>query len=124
MREGDLDTGEETEDTAGRPGAAATSGRARTAPGTKSTRKKKIRTATYKHEMRPVIERILGHMELMLLTGMDEVADEAQEEEWSDVECPALVRLFVNKRGEFARWILDAASREEVVGILKGMQWA
>jgi len=63
-------------------------------------------------------------MELMLLTCMDEVADEAQEEEWSDVECPALVRLFVNKRGEFARWILDAANREEAVGRMKGMQWA
>jgi hypothetical protein len=40
-------------------------------------------------------------MELMLLTGMDEVAYEAQEEEWCDVERPALVRLFVNKREEF-----------------------
>jgi hypothetical protein len=63
-------------------------------------------------------------MELILLTRMDKVADEAQEEEWSDVECPALVRLFVNKRREFARWILDATNREEAVGILKGMQWA
>ena len=71
--------------------------------------------------MRPVIERILGQMELMLLTCMDEVADEAHEPEWSDVEFPALVKLFVNKRGEFARWILDAANREEAVGILKGV---
>jgi len=63
-------------------------------------------------------------MELMLLTGMDEVADEAHEPEWSDVECPALVRLFVNTRGEFARWILGAANKEEAVGIMKGVQWA
>ena len=73
-------------------------------------------------EMRPVIERLLGQMELMLLTGIDEVADEAQEEEWSEVECPTLVRLFINKRGEFARWILDATSREEAVRVLQGMQ--
>jgi len=72
--------------------------------------------------MMPVIERLLGQLELILLTKMDEVADEAQEEEWSDVEYPALVRLFVNKREEFARWISDAANREEAVGILKGMQ--
>ena len=39
--------------------------------------------------MRPVIERLLGQVELMLLTCMDEVADEAHEDEWSDVECPA-----------------------------------
>jgi len=38
-------------------------------------------------------------MELILLTGIDEVADEAHEKEWSDVDCPALVRLFINKRG-------------------------
>jgi hypothetical protein len=74
--------------------------------------------------MRPLIERILGQMELMLLTGMKEVAYEAQEAEWCEVECPALVRLFVNKRGEFVRWILVAASREEAVGVLQGMQWA
>ena len=55
---------------------------------------------------------------------MGEVADEAHEEEWSDVECPAIVRLFFNKRGILARWMLDAASREEAVGIMKGMQWA
>ena len=47
--------------------------------------------------MRPVIERLLGQMELILLTRVDEVDDEAQEEEWSDVECPALMRLFFNK---------------------------
>jgi hypothetical protein len=124
MREGVIDTGEETEDTAGRSGAAANSGGARSTPGTSSTRKKKKKTETYKQEMRPVIERLLGQMELMLLTGMGEVDDEAHEDEWSDVECPALVKLFVNQRGEFARWILDAASREEAVGIIKGMRWA
>ena len=63
-------------------------------------------------------------MELIQFTRMDEVADEAHEDEWSDVECPALVRLFINKRGEFARWILDAANREEAVGAIPGMQWA
>ena len=105
MREGDIDTGEETEDIAGRSGAATTSGRARSAPRTKAARKKKKRAAAYKQEMRPVIERLLGQLELMLLTCMDEVADEAKEEEWSDVKCPELVRFFVNKRGEFARWI-------------------
>jgi hypothetical protein len=62
-------------------------------------------------------------MELILLTGIDEVADEAHEKEWSDVGCPALVRLFINKRGEFARWILDAANREEAVGVMHRMQW-
>jgi hypothetical protein len=49
--------------------------------------------------MRPVIERLMRQMELILLTGMDEVVDVEHEEEWSDAECPALVRLFINKRG-------------------------
>jgi hypothetical protein len=55
---------------------------------------------------------------------MEEVADINQEEEWRDAECPALVRLFINKRGEFARWMLEAANREEAVGVLQGIQWA
>ena len=113
-REGETSTREEMVYTSVRSRAEGTSGGTRSTPRARSTRKKKKRTAPYKQEIRPVIERILLQMELMLLTGMDEVIDEAQEAEWSDVECPALVRLFVNKRGEFARWILDAASREEV----------
>ena len=40
------------------------------------------------------------------------------------MDCPALVRLFINKRGEFARWIMDATNREEAVGVMQGMQWA
>jgi len=55
---------------------------------------------------------------------MDKVADVGQEEEWSDAECLALVRLFINKRGEFARWMMDAENREEAVGVMHGMQWA
>ncbi len=54
----------------------------------------------YKHEMKPLIERLLAQMELILLTGMEEVADGGQEDEWNDAEYPALVmRLFINKRG-------------------------
>ena len=57
-------------------------------------------------------------MKIILLTDMKEVADVEQEEECSDAECFALVRLFNNKRGEFARWMMDAANREEAVGVM------
>ena len=110
--------GDEAEAAEGGASAAATSNRTRSTAGAKVQRKKKKKTASYKQDMRPRIERILGQMEIMLLTGMDEVAGEAHEEEWCDVECPALVRMFVNKRGEFARWIMDATSWEEAVGVV------
>ena len=57
-------------------------------------------------------------MEMILLTCMEEVAYVGQEEEWSDAECPALVRLFINKRVEFARWMMDATNREEAVEVM------
>ena len=60
--------GEEAEDTTGRSGAAATSDRTRSAAGAKSARKRNMKAATYKQEMRPVIERLVGQMELIILT--------------------------------------------------------
>jgi hypothetical protein len=116
--------GDTAEKTQGEAYAAATSDRTKSAAGGKITRRKKKKIASYKQEIKPVIERLLGQRKLMILTGMDEVEDEAQEEELSEVECPAYVQLFINKRGVFARWIMDVASREEAVGVLQGLQWA
>ena len=73
--------GDEAEAAEGGASAAATSNRTRSTAGAKVPHKKKKKTASYKQDMRPLIERILGQMELMLLTGMDDVSDEAQEEE-------------------------------------------
>ena len=57
-------------------------------------------------------------MELILLTGMEEVADVGQEEEWNDAKCPEMVWLFINTRGGFARWMMDAENPEEAVEVL------
>ena len=76
-REGEDGARDEGEDTPGRSDTATNSGTTRSIARAKSASKKKKRKATYKQEVRPVIERILGQMELILLTGMDEVEDEA-----------------------------------------------
>jgi ribonuclease HI len=116
--------GDAAVDTHRRAAAATTSDRSKSTIGAKTTRKKQRKKASYTQEMKPVTERHLGQMELILLTGMDEVANMAQEKERSDVGCPALAILLTNKRGEFARWMQDASNREEAVGVMQGMQWA
>ena len=120
-REFDTLLGEATTDTRGQTWYVTASGRTGSNARTKATWKKHRKKASCKHVVKPLIERLLAHMELMLLTCMEEVADINQEEEWRDAECPALVKLFINKRGEFARWMVDAANREEAVEVIKRM---
>ena len=78
----------------------------------------------YKQEVRPIFERLLGQLELALLGGTEEVVSKNTESEWSIVDCPALVRLFMNKQREFARFIMSASSKAEAVGELINMQAA
>ncbi len=56
--------------------------------------------------MKPVMEALPGQLEAALLTGMEEVPGERQEEEWHNVACPAIVRLVVNKQELFVRALL------------------
>jgi hypothetical protein len=76
------------------------------------------------HQVKPVFERLLGQLELALLGGMEDVADVRQENEWTTADCPAMVRLFVNKQRGFARLVMDPASHDEAVGSLMTLQWA
>jgi hypothetical protein len=88
---------------------------------TARTRRKARKTKghmTYMQQVKPVFERLLGQLELALLGGVEEVADIRTEREWRTVECPAMVRMPVNKQKGFARFVLEAASHEEAVGSL------
>jgi len=123
-RDWDTLLGDAITDTHGHTRSVAASDKTKSKAGTKARRKRQRKKATYKQEVKPIIERLLTHMELILLTCMEEVADFGQEEEWRDAEYPALVRLFINKRGEFARWMPDAANREEAMGAMQGIKWA
>ena len=91
--------GDVTENSQRRATSAASSERSKSTAGAKVARKRQKKKATYKQKRKPVIERLMAQMDLILLTGMDEVADAEQEEKWSNAECLALVRLFINKRG-------------------------
>ena len=74
-----------TTETQGHKGSVAVSDVTKSTAGEKATRKRQRKKATYKHEVKRIIERLLT-MELILLTCMEEVADVGQEEEWSDAE--------------------------------------
>jgi hypothetical protein len=52
----------------------------------------------YMQQVKPVIERLLGQMEMALLGGMEDAAHVYQETKWTTADCPAIVRLFVNKQ--------------------------
>jgi hypothetical protein len=52
------------------------------------------------------METMLGHLELALMTRMEEIPGELNDEERDDTACPAIVRLAVNKRDLFARAML------------------
>jgi len=99
-----------------------------TITGATAKTRRKTRTArgrmTYLQQVRPVFEKLLGQLELALLGGLEDVTDIRTESEWRTVECPALVRLFVNKQRGFARFLLEATSHEEAVGCLMTLQWA
>jgi hypothetical protein len=56
--------------------------------------------------LKPVMEALLGQLEIPLLTGMEAYPGELQEEEWDDVTCPAIVRMIVNKQELFARALM------------------
>jgi hypothetical protein len=90
-------------------------------------RKKARRTQTrmgYKQQVKPIFEILLGQLELALLAGMEDTASIRSETKWTTVECPAIVRLFVNKQREFARFLMDAGSYDEAVGSLINLQGA
>ena len=79
---------------------------------------------SYIRQVKPVFERLLGQLELAILGGMEDVTYTMTENEWRTMDCPAMVRLFVNKQKVFARSVLEAASHEEAVGSLMNLQWA
>jgi len=79
---------------------------------------------TYMQQVRPVFERLLGQLEMALLGGLEEMANVRTENEWRTVDCPAMVRMYVNKQKSFARFVLEATSHEEAVGSLMTLQWA
>jgi hypothetical protein len=54
--------------TQGATRSASSSDRTKSTAGAKATRKRQRKKATYKHEVKPLIERLLTHMELILLT--------------------------------------------------------
>jgi hypothetical protein len=85
-----------TEDTAAR-------GSRRT--GQKVTRKKK-KLGGFFQRLKPVMEAILGQLEAALVTGMEDVPGERNEEEWASVACPAIVKLMVNKQELFVKALL------------------
>jgi len=66
----------------------------------------------------------LGQLELALFGGMEEVNEIRIEAEWTTVDCPAIVRLFINKQREFARFVMVASSQHEVVGAVMKLQGA
>ena len=78
----------------------------------------------YKQQVKPIFERLLGQLELALLGGMEEVVGIRTEMEWTTMECPAIVRLFVNKQREFARFVMDASSQDEAVGAVRKLHGA
>ena len=61
-------------------------------------------------------------MELVLLGGIEVVADTRTENEWRTADCPTMVRLSVNKQKEFARFVLEATSHEEAMGSLMNLE--
>jgi len=87
----------------------------------RKTRRMKSRMS-YMQQVRSVFERLLGQLELALLGGLEDVADTRLENEWRTLDCPAMVRMFVNKHKVFARFVLEAASHEEAVGSLMTLQ--
>ena len=90
---------------------------------TRKTKRMKSRMS-YMQQVKPIFDRLLGQLELALLGGMEDVADTRSENEWRTMDCPAMVRMFVNKRKVFARFVLEAASHEEAVGSLLTLHWA
>jgi hypothetical protein len=99
-----------------------------TMTGATTRARRKMRRAkmrmSYMQQVKPVFEMLLGHLELVLLGGMEGVTDTRTENEWRTADCPTMVRLFVNKQKEFVRFVLEATSQEEVVGRLMTLQWA
>jgi hypothetical protein len=76
----------------------------------------------YKQQLKPILERLLGQLELALMGRMEEVESRRTEEEWSIVNCPAIVQLFVNKQREFARFLMAATNQDETVGAVMKLQ--
>ena len=66
----------------------------------------------------------MGQLELALLRGIEELVGIRTDTEWTTVGCPAIVRLFVNKQREFAKFIMAASSHDEAVGALMNLHGA
>ena len=49
------------------------------------------------------METMLGLLKIALMTGMEEVPGELNDEEHDDAACPAIARLAMNKQDLFAR---------------------
>ena len=116
-----------------RSGVTSTDVEARTEDGSDMTRARiKVRRRARKSRARigfmqlvkPNFDRLLGQLELALLTGLNGMADIYQEPEWTKSNCPAIVLLFVNKQREFARFVMDAANQDEAAGSLMSLQRA
>jgi hypothetical protein len=60
------------------------------------------RKGGYLDRLRPVMETMLGHLEFTLMTGMEEVPGELNDEEHDDAACPAIARMAMNKQNLFA----------------------
>ena len=52
------------------------------------------------------METMTKHMEIVLMTGMEEVPGELNDEEQADAACPTVTRLAVNKLDLFAMALL------------------
>ncbi len=68
--------------------------------------KRRRKLGGFFQRLRPVMEGLLGHLEAALLTGMEEVLGERNEDEKVGIACPAIARLVVNKEELFARALL------------------
>jgi hypothetical protein len=76
----------------------------------------------YKQQLKHILERLLGQLELALMGRLEEVESRRMEEEWNTVDCPAIVQLFVNKQREFAKFIMATSNQDEAVGAVMKLQ--
>jgi hypothetical protein len=65
--------------------------------------KMKRKVGGFFHRVKPMMESLLGQLEAALVTRMEEVPGERNEEEWDNVACPAIVKLVVNKQELFVK---------------------
>jgi hypothetical protein len=70
------------------------------------------------------METMLGHLEFTLMTGMEEVPGELNDEEHDDAACPAIARLAMNKQDLFAKALMgDVHTWDQTKLFLIQHQW-